>query len=159
MPARTPQTGLLLALRTKSKSARPIIAIRRISWFSTKEGGTELGGAEVSLVHGKSTIAACSPSANAALGLCKLSEDEAESHVQAAHGKEEKCGDKREFVNVVGENRCPNANNPHSTSAHCKEGRKKHLQSLEDPEGAETELRTEDREKAVEKGYRPGDLG
>lgn len=40
-----------------------------------------------------------------------------------------------------------------------QEGRTKHLQCLENPEGAETKLRTEDREKAVEKGYRPGDLG
>lgn len=38
-----------------------------------------------------------------------FSEDEAESHVQAAHGKEEKSRDEREFVNVVGEDRCPDA--------------------------------------------------
>ena len=34
-----------------------------------------------------------------------FSEDEAESYVHAADGKEEKCGDEREFVNVVGEER------------------------------------------------------
>jgi len=62
-----------------------------------------------------------------------FSEDEAESYVQAAHGKEEKCGDEREFVNVVGEDRCPD-------------------ECLENPEWAEAELRTEDREKAVEEG-------
>ena len=38
-----------------------------------------------------------------------LSEDEAEGYVQATHGEEEKCGNEREFVNVVGEDRCPDA--------------------------------------------------
>jgi hypothetical protein len=47
-----------------------------------------------------------------------FSEDEAEGYVQAAHGKEEKCGDEREFANVVGEDRCPDAKRaiPHSSS-------------------------------------------
>jgi hypothetical protein len=89
--ARTLQTCLLLTLSAKAES----------------DG---LGGAEISTVHGQSTaIVACSPGANAALGLCVLSEDEAEHDVQAAHGKEEKRGDKREFANVVGEDRCPDA--------------------------------------------------
>lgn len=91
-------------------------------------------------MHGESTVIfTFSPEANAARGLCMFSENEAKSDVQAAHGKEEKCGDKREFVNVVRENRCPN-------------------ESLEDPEGAEAKLRTEDREKAVEEGHWPRDL-
>jgi hypothetical protein len=38
-----------------------------------------------------------------------FSEDEAEGHVQAADGKQEKRGNEREFVNVVGEDRCPDA--------------------------------------------------
>ena len=47
-----------------------------------------------------------------------FSEDEAEGNVQAAHGKEEKCSDEREFVNVVGEDRCPDAKRaiPHLSS-------------------------------------------
>jgi len=115
------QTCLLLTLSAKTKS----------------DG---LGGAEISAVHGQSTaIVTFSPGANAALGLCMLSEDEAEHDVQAAHGKEEKRGDKREFANVVGEDRCPD-------------------ESLEDPEGSETKLRTEDGEKAVKEGHRPRDL-
>jgi len=69
-----------------------------------------------------------------------FSEDEAEGDIQAAHGKEEKCGDEREFVNVVGEDRCPD-------------------ECLENPEWAEAKLRTENRKKAVEEGYRPRDLG
>lgn len=69
-----------------------------------------------------------------------FSEDEAESYVQAAHGKQEKCGDKGEFVNMVGEDRCPD-------------------ECLENPEWAEAKLRTEDREKAVEESHRPRDLG
>ena len=40
-----------------------------------------------------------------------------------------------------------------------QDGRKRHLQSLENPEWAEAKLRTEDREKAVEEGHRPRDLG
>jgi hypothetical protein len=60
-------------------------------------------------VHWESTVISGSPSRNAALGLCMFSEDEAESHVQAAHGKEEKSRDEREFVNVVGEDRRPDA--------------------------------------------------
>jgi hypothetical protein len=83
--------------------------IRGISWFPTKEGWTELGGCEISTVRWECTVIAAFPSANAALGLCVFSEDEAEGYVQAAHGKEEKCGDEREFANVVGEDRCPDA--------------------------------------------------
>jgi hypothetical protein len=83
--------------------------IRGISWFSTKEGWTELGSGEISGVHRESTVIAAFPSANAAHGLCMFSEDEAEGHVQAADGKEEKGRDEREFVNVVGEDRCPDA--------------------------------------------------
>jgi hypothetical protein len=60
-------------------------------------------------VHRESAVVSAFPSSDAALGLCVFSEDEAESHVQAAHGKEEKRGDEREFVNVVGEDRCPDA--------------------------------------------------
>ena len=61
-------------------------------------------------MHGQSAaIVACSPGANAALGLCVLSEDETEHDVQAAHGEEEKRGDEREFANVVREDRCPDA--------------------------------------------------
>jgi hypothetical protein len=69
-----------------------------------------------------------------------FSEDEAEGHVQAADGKQEKRGNEREFVNVVGEDRCPD-------------------ECLENPEWAEAKLRTEDREKAVEERHRPRDLG
>jgi len=115
------QTRMLLALITKSKAAR-------------------LGGGEISGVHRESAVLAAFPRANAALGLCVFSEDEAESHVQAADGKEEKCGDEREFVDVVGEDRCSD-------------------ESLENPEWAEAKLRTKDREKAVEEGHRPRDLG
>lgn len=39
-----------------------------------------------------------------------FSEDQAESYVHAADGKEEKCGDEREFVNVVGEDRRSDTN-------------------------------------------------
>lgn len=69
-------------------------------------------------MHRESTVIAAFPSANAALGLCMFSEDEAEGYVQATHGKEEKCGDEREFVNVVGKYRCPDAKRayPHSSS-------------------------------------------
>jgi len=90
-------------------------------------------------VHGESTVIAAFPGTNAALGFRIFSEDEAESHIQAAHRKEEKGGDKREFVNVVGENRCPN-------------------ECLENSEGTKAKLRTENRKKAVKKGYRPRDL-
>jgi hypothetical protein len=89
-----------------------------------------------------------------------LSEDETKSDVQAAHGKEEKCGDKREFVNVVGENRCSNAKRAiRILSSVTVIVAKIHLQSLEDPKRAEAKLRTEDREEAVEEGHRPRDLG
>lgn len=144
--ARTLQTCLLLTLSAKAES----------------DG---LGGAEISTVHGQSTaIVACSPGANAALGLCVLSEDEAEHDVQAAHGKEEKRGDKREFANVVGEDRCPDAKRAIRIRGSVpmtlhKTERKRHVQSLEDPEGAEAELRPEDGEKAVKEGHRPRDLG
>ena len=69
-------------------------------------------------MHRESTVIAAFPSADAALGLCMFPKDEAKSYVQAAHGKEEKCGDEREFVNVVGEDRCSDAKkaNPHSSS-------------------------------------------
>jgi hypothetical protein len=61
-------------------------------------------------MHGKSpSIIASSPEANATLGLCKLSEDESESHIDAAHREEEKRGDKRKSVNVMGENRSSDA--------------------------------------------------
>ena len=108
---------MLLALTAKTKTVRPVTAIRGVSSFSTKEGWTVLGAADISGVYGESTVAAFQGT-KAAIGLCMLSEDEAESHVQAAHGKEEEGGDKREFVNVVGEDRCPNAKlaNSHSSS-------------------------------------------
>ena len=38
-------------------------------------------------------------------------------------------------------------------------GKRDYLQCLENPEWSEAELRAEDGEKAVEKGYRPRDLG
>jgi hypothetical protein len=93
-----------------------------------------------------------------------FSEDEAESYVQTAHGNEEKCGDEREFVNVVGKNRCPDAKTaiPHSSSVPTSiatRGKRDYLQCLENPEWSEAELRTEDREKVVEEVYRPRDLG
>jgi hypothetical protein len=98
---------LLLALFAKAKAAR---LLRGLRWLSAKEGRAEVGCGKISGMHGKSpSIIASSPSANATLGLCKLSEDEPESHVDAANREEEKCGDERKFVNVMGENRSSNA--------------------------------------------------
>lgn len=136
------QTSLLLALSAKAKAVRLLVAIGGLRLLSAKEGGAELGGGNISCVHGERTgiVAACSPNADAALGLCVLSEDEAERHVQAAHREEEKRGDERELADVVGENRGSD-------------------ESLEDPERAKAKLRTEHREKAIEEGHRPGDLG
>jgi len=134
------QTSLLLALSSKAKAVRLLVAIG-LRLLSAKEGGAELGGGDISGVHGeRAGIVAYSPNADATLGLCVLSEDEAKRHVQAAHRKEEKRSDERELADVVGENRGSN-------------------ESLEDPERAKAKLRTEHREKAIEEGHRPGDLG
>lgn len=103
--ARTLQTSLLLALSAKAKAVRLFVAIS-LRLLSAKEGGAELGGGNISGVHGeRAGIVACSPNADATLGFCVLSEDEAERHVQAAHREEEKRGDERELADVVGENR------------------------------------------------------
>jgi len=137
----SPQTGLLLALSTKAKTTRLLAVLRGLRWFSAKEGRAELGGANISGMHGKSTsIVSVSPSTNAALGLRMLSEDEPESHVQTGHREEEKCGDERKFVNMMRENRSAD-------------------KSLKDAERAEAKLRTENREKAVEESHWPRDLG
>lgn len=104
--ARTLQTGLLLAFSAKSKAIRLLVSIRRLHSLPAKEGGAEPGGGKVSCVHGEiSGIVACSPSADATLGLCVLSEDEAERHVQAGHREEEKGSDLRKLVDVVRQNR------------------------------------------------------
>ena len=46
-----------------------------------------------------------------------------------------------------------------SSDEHCNQEERDYLQCLENPEWAEAKLRTEDREKAVEEGHRPRDLG
>lgn len=102
--ARTLHTSLLLALSAKSKAVRLLVSIRSLRSLPAKEGAAELGGGEISGVHGERTstsTVACSPNADATLGLCVLSEDEAERHVQAGHREEEKRSDERELVDMV----------------------------------------------------------
>jgi hypothetical protein len=114
---RTLQTGLLLALSAKAEAIRLLVIVRRLHRLSAKEGGAELGGGKVSDVHGELTGSiARSPNADATLGLCVLTEDEAEHHVQATHREEEKRGDERELAHVVGENRGTDAKmgDPHN---------------------------------------------
>lgn len=118
--ARTLQTSLPLALSAKAKAGRLLFVIRGLRRLSAKEGGAELGGGKISGVHGERTGGiARPPNADAALGLCVLSEDEAERHVQAAHREEEKRSDEREAVDVVGEDRGSDAKmgDPHDPSS------------------------------------------
>ena len=164
--ARTLQTGLLLALSAKAEAVRLLVIVRRLRRLSTKEGGAELGSGKVSDVHGELTgSVACPPNADAALGLCVLTEDEAKHHVQAAHREEEKRSDERELAHVVGEDRGTDAEWAiHTIRAQLRrawhEGKEGgDSQSLEDPERAKAKLRPEHREKAIEEGHRPGDLG
>ena len=88
-----------LAFQSQS---RPTCHRDQLAGLPQQKGRDKLGGAKISIVHGQSAaIVTLFPGANATLGLCVLSEDEAERDVQAAHRKEEKRRDKREFANVV----------------------------------------------------------
>jgi hypothetical protein len=111
-------------------------------------------------VHGEGTgVFLLPPGADAAQGLRLFPEDKAECHVQAAYREKEKCRDKRVLVNMMGKNCGANSVAVRSSSDKQRKKPRKNVQSLEYSKCAEAELCTEYREKVVEEGHWPRDLG
>ncbi len=98
------------------------------------------------------------PRGHAAFGLALLSEDEAQQHVEASNGKQEKGRDESKVVDMVRENGGTNSTWRDLVSGRM-DGERRRLQALHHAEWAQTKVGTKYREESVEKCHRPPNLG
>jgi len=90
-------------------------------------------------VSGKGVLKPSAPCLDGTFLLCRLAEDKAKEHVEAADDEEEESSNESEIVNVLGKNRSPD-------------------QPLEYAQRTETELRAQHGEEAIKECDRPANF-